>query len=144
MALILISSSGRIVIVSQAYCASLFFSFHTVLHLLFSSTPQVSYKKDAKASLHYTPVADRPDIKKATQAAKLISDVIKQHMHKRKTQLAISRRRLRYKYVPITPINESTNNTYEATFYEHHEYHLQCVIEKNNGVQKNKSLYVVQ
>lgn len=41
--------------------------------LLFGS--QVSYKKDAKASLHYTTVADRPDIRKATQAAKLISDV---------------------------------------------------------------------
>lgn len=38
-------------------------------------TLQVSYKKDAKASLHYTTVADRPDIKKATQAAKLISEV---------------------------------------------------------------------
>lgn len=41
--------------------------------LLFAS--QVSYKKDAKASLHYTTVADRPDIRKATQATKLISDV---------------------------------------------------------------------
>lgn len=47
----------------------------------FSPTPQVSYKKDAKAGLHYTTIADRPDIKKATQAAKLISDVIKQHTH---------------------------------------------------------------
>lgn len=36
---------------------------------------QVEYKKDAKSKLHYTPIADRPDIKKATQAAKLISDV---------------------------------------------------------------------
>uniref|UniRef100_A0A3Q3FLS3 Nebulette n=1 Tax=Labrus bergylta TaxID=56723 RepID=A0A3Q3FLS3_9LABR len=36
----------------------------------------VSYKKDAKANLHYTSVVDRPDIKKATQAAKLISGVI--------------------------------------------------------------------
>nr|XP_046260997.1 nebulin isoform X24 [Scatophagus argus] len=35
----------------------------------------VSYKKDAKASLHYTTVVDRPDIKKATQAAKLISEI---------------------------------------------------------------------
>lgn len=43
----------------------------------FSCPPlQVSYKKDAKASLHYTTIADRPDIKKATQATKLISDVI--------------------------------------------------------------------
>ncbi|XP_040003665.1 nebulin [Xiphias gladius] len=35
----------------------------------------VAYKKDAKANLHYTTVADRPDIKKATQAARLISEV---------------------------------------------------------------------
>lgn len=49
--------------------------------LWFSPTLQVSYKKDAKAGLHYTTIADRPDIKKATQAAKLISDVIKQHTH---------------------------------------------------------------
>ncbi|XP_070771377.1 nebulin [Enoplosus armatus] len=35
----------------------------------------VSYKKDAKANLHYTSVVDRPDIKKATQAARLISEV---------------------------------------------------------------------
>ncbi|XP_051261110.1 nebulin isoform X48 [Dicentrarchus labrax] len=35
----------------------------------------VSYKKDAKANLHYTSVVDRPDIKKATQAAKLISEI---------------------------------------------------------------------
>lgn len=35
----------------------------------------MAYKKDAKASLHYTTVVDRPDIKKATQAAKLISQV---------------------------------------------------------------------
>ncbi|XP_008288681.1 nebulin [Stegastes partitus] len=34
-----------------------------------------AYKKDAKANLHYTSVVDRPDIKKATQAAKLISEV---------------------------------------------------------------------
>lgn len=47
----------------------------------FSPTLQVSYKKDAKAGLHYTTIADRPDIKKATQAAKLISDVIEQHTH---------------------------------------------------------------
>lgn len=51
----------------------------------FPPTPQVSYKKDAKASLHYTTIADRPDIKKATQAAKLISDVIKQHTHQNPT-----------------------------------------------------------
>ena len=37
--------------------------------------PQVAYKKNAKANLHYTTVVDRPDIKKATQAAKLISEV---------------------------------------------------------------------
>ncbi|XP_030641691.1 nebulin [Chanos chanos] len=35
----------------------------------------VAYKQEAKAKLHYTPVADRPDIRKATQAARLISDV---------------------------------------------------------------------
>lgn len=65
----------------------MFLSFLTEFHLHISLNPQVSYKKDAKASLHYTTVADRPDIKKATQAAKLISDVIRQHMHKkRKTQ----------------------------------------------------------
>lgn len=51
----------------------------------FPPTPQVSYKKDAKASLHYTTIADRPDIKKATQAAKLISDVIRQHTHQNLT-----------------------------------------------------------
>lgn len=37
---------------------------------------QVAYKKEAKANLHYTSVVDRPDIQKATQAAKLISEVI--------------------------------------------------------------------
>lgn len=37
--------------------------------------PQVAYKKDAKANLSYTTVVDRPDIKKATHAAKLISQV---------------------------------------------------------------------
>lgn len=47
----------------------------TTLHLQFCPTGQVAYKKDAKASLHYTTVVDRPDIKKATQAAKLISQV---------------------------------------------------------------------
>ncbi|MEQ2185023.1 hypothetical protein GOODEAATRI_013928, partial [Goodea atripinnis] len=36
---------------------------------------EVAYKKDAKANLHYTTVVDRPDIKKATQAAKLISEI---------------------------------------------------------------------
>ncbi|XP_034550527.1 nebulin [Notolabrus celidotus] len=35
----------------------------------------LTYKKDAKANLSYTSVADRPDIRKATQAAKLISEV---------------------------------------------------------------------
>ncbi|XP_047671290.1 nebulin isoform X36 [Tachysurus fulvidraco] len=35
----------------------------------------INYKQEAKAKLHYTPVADRPDILKATQAAKLISEV---------------------------------------------------------------------
>ncbi|XP_049905279.1 nebulin isoform X22 [Epinephelus moara] len=35
----------------------------------------VAYKKDAKANLHYTTVVDRPDIKKATQASKLISGI---------------------------------------------------------------------
>ena len=38
-------------------------------------TLQIQYKKEAKANLHYTSVADRPDIRKATQAAKLISEV---------------------------------------------------------------------
>lgn len=37
--------------------------------------PQVAYKKNAKANLSYTTVVDRPDIQKATQAAKLISEV---------------------------------------------------------------------
>ena len=36
---------------------------------------KVAYKKDAKENLHYTTVADRPDIKKATQAAKQASEV---------------------------------------------------------------------
>lgn len=44
--------------------------------------PQVSYKKDAKANLHYTSVVDRPDIKKATQAAKLISEVMIQYSYR--------------------------------------------------------------
>ncbi|XP_036396839.1 nebulin-like isoform X3 [Megalops cyprinoides] len=35
----------------------------------------VAYKQEAKAKLHYTPVADRPDIKRATQVAKLVSEV---------------------------------------------------------------------
>ncbi|KAJ8407124.1 hypothetical protein AAFF_G00288000 [Aldrovandia affinis] len=35
----------------------------------------IAYKQEAKTKRHYTPVADRPDIRKATQAAKLISDV---------------------------------------------------------------------
>ncbi|XP_035376008.1 nebulin isoform X18 [Electrophorus electricus] len=35
----------------------------------------INYKQEAKAKLHYTPVADRPDIRKATQAAKLISEI---------------------------------------------------------------------
>lgn len=63
------------------------FSFRQFSCYVLSSVPcsQVSYKKDAKASLHYTTVADRPDIKKATQAAKLISHVIRRHMHE--TQL---------------------------------------------------------
>ncbi|KAI4876854.1 hypothetical protein NFI96_011088 [Prochilodus magdalenae] len=39
------------------------------------SQSNVAYKQEAKAKLHYTPVADRPDIRKATQAAKLISEV---------------------------------------------------------------------
>ncbi|XP_072253585.1 nebulin isoform X1 [Leuresthes tenuis] len=39
------------------------------------SQSNIAYKKDAKAGLHYTTVADRPDIKKATQATKLISQV---------------------------------------------------------------------
>lgn len=36
---------------------------------------KVAYKRDAKENLHYTTVADRPDIKKATQAAKQASEV---------------------------------------------------------------------
>ncbi|XP_036421773.1 nebulin isoform X17 [Colossoma macropomum] len=39
------------------------------------SQSNIAYKQEAKAKLHYTPVADRPDIRKATQAAKLISEV---------------------------------------------------------------------
>ncbi|TSM68907.1 Nebulin [Bagarius yarrelli] len=39
------------------------------------SQSNINYKQEAKAKLHYTPVADRPDILKATQAAKLISEV---------------------------------------------------------------------
>ncbi|XP_040912851.1 nebulin isoform X2 [Toxotes jaculatrix] len=39
------------------------------------SQSSVAYKKDAKANLHYTTVVDRPDIKKATQAARLISEI---------------------------------------------------------------------
>lgn len=42
---------------------------------LFSLQTKVAYKKDAKENLHYTTVADRPDIKKATQAAKQASEV---------------------------------------------------------------------
>lgn len=53
------------------WCTSQF-SVHIVL---FATPLQVAYKKDAKANLHYTTVADRPDIRKATQAAKLISEV---------------------------------------------------------------------
>uniref|UniRef100_A0A3B3RLT0 Nebulin n=1 Tax=Paramormyrops kingsleyae TaxID=1676925 RepID=A0A3B3RLT0_9TELE len=34
-----------------------------------------AYKQEAKAKLHYTSVPDRPDIRKATEAAKLISDI---------------------------------------------------------------------
>lgn len=41
----------------------------------FFSQIKVAYKKDAKENLHYTTVADRPDIKKATQAAKQASEV---------------------------------------------------------------------
>ncbi|XP_030198850.1 nebulin isoform X27 [Gadus morhua] len=39
------------------------------------SQSSYAYKRDAKDNLHYTTTADRPDIRKATQAAKLISDV---------------------------------------------------------------------
>ncbi|KAJ8283053.1 hypothetical protein COCON_G00055720 [Conger conger] len=35
----------------------------------------LAYKADGKIKRNYTPVADRPDIRKATQAAKLISDI---------------------------------------------------------------------
>ncbi|XP_058048841.1 nebulin isoform X7 [Ahaetulla prasina] len=35
----------------------------------------VEYKKDAKSQLHYTTVADRPDIMKATQVSHLVSDI---------------------------------------------------------------------
>ncbi|XP_061774185.1 nebulin isoform X7 [Nerophis ophidion] len=35
----------------------------------------LAYKKNAKANLHYTTVVDRPDIKKATQTAKLVSEI---------------------------------------------------------------------
>ncbi|XP_034430315.1 nebulin isoform X25 [Hippoglossus hippoglossus] len=39
------------------------------------SQSSIAYKKAAKANLHYTSVVDRPDIRKATQAAKLISEI---------------------------------------------------------------------
>ncbi|XP_069389533.1 nebulin isoform X6 [Paralichthys olivaceus] len=39
------------------------------------SQSSIAYKKDAKANLHYTSVVDRPDIRKATQASKLISEI---------------------------------------------------------------------
>lgn len=55
---------------------------HAVFCLLSCPPPQISYKKDAKANLHYTSVVDRPDIKKATQAAKLISEVMSKYMHR--------------------------------------------------------------
>lgn len=55
--------------------------------LLFYPTLQFAYKKDAKANLHYTSVVDRPDIKKATQAAKLISEVISKQMHKNSVEV---------------------------------------------------------
>ncbi|XP_013910168.1 PREDICTED: nebulin [Thamnophis sirtalis] len=35
----------------------------------------IGYKKDAKSQLHYTSVADRPDIMKATQVSHLVSDI---------------------------------------------------------------------
>ncbi|KAI1899323.1 hypothetical protein AGOR_G00060610 [Albula goreensis] len=35
----------------------------------------IAYKQEAKAKLHYTPVADRPDIRRATQVAKLVSEI---------------------------------------------------------------------
>lgn len=69
--------------------------------LLFYPTLQVAYKKDAKANLHYTTVVDRPDIKKATQAARLISDVIIKQMHKntvRVKDLKVSTQRQKLAY----------------------------------------------
>ncbi|XP_061082445.1 nebulin-like [Conger conger] len=35
----------------------------------------VAYKRDAKTKQHYTPVADRPDINRATHTAKLVSEI---------------------------------------------------------------------
>nr|XP_020766890.1 nebulin [Odocoileus virginianus texanus] len=50
----------------------------------------VAYKKDAKENLHYTTVADRPDIKKATQAAKQASEVEYRAKHRKEGSHGLS------------------------------------------------------
>ena len=54
-------------------------TFGQICVLMCLPTSQFAYRKDAKAKLNYTSVADRPDIRKATQAAKLVSEV--SHVH---------------------------------------------------------------
>lgn len=78
--------------VGIASCSLLFlfwwagqFVAHTVFCLPFCPMPQVAYRKAAKANLHYTSIVDRPDIRKATQAAKLISEVTNNRCKKRPT-----------------------------------------------------------
>ncbi|XP_056649843.1 nebulin isoform X33 [Monodelphis domestica] len=50
----------------------------------------IAYKKDAKENLHYTTVADRPDIKKATHAAKLASEVEYRAKHRKEGSHGLS------------------------------------------------------
>ncbi|XP_072468040.1 nebulin isoform X2 [Notamacropus eugenii] len=50
----------------------------------------IAYKKDAKENLHYTTVADRPDIKKATHAAKLVSEVEYRAKHRKEGSHGLS------------------------------------------------------
>lgn len=49
------------------------YSFFFNLNCLFD---QISYRKDAQDTHMYTAELDRPDIKKATQISKIISNVI--------------------------------------------------------------------
>lgn len=76
--LILISTLGLFHIISY-FSLNLPIGFWHIVDAVCSFS-QVAYKKDAKASLSYTTVVDRPDIKKATQAAKLISQVTTMYM----------------------------------------------------------------